>query len=74
MKPPTIATQYKKQLNALMATLRACEPNYVRCIKPNDEKKPGLAVEDRIDHQVTYLGLVENVRVCVEFNHWFGWS
>ena len=62
-RPPSVSVQFKGQVNELMAALHACNPNYIRCIKPNDEKKPGLAVEDRIDHQVTYLGLVENVRV-----------
>ncbi|KAL7977827.1 hypothetical protein Chor_010779 [Crotalus horridus] len=39
------------------------EPYYVRCIKPNDHKSPLLFDEERCRHQVSYLGLLENVRV-----------
>ncbi len=46
-----------------MDTLSECTPHYVRCIKPNDEKKAHLYVKPRVAHQVKYLGLLENVRV-----------
>lgn len=36
---------------------------YPRCIKPNDNKKADLFDEQRVRHQVRYLGLLENVRV-----------
>lgn len=39
------------------------EPYYVRCIKPNEQKSPLLFDERRCQHQVEYLGLMENVRV-----------
>lgn len=39
------------------------EPYYVRCIKPNEEKSPLLFNDTRVEHQVLYLGLLENVRV-----------
>jgi myosin-1 len=35
----------------------------VRCIKPNDNKQPGVLDEQRVRHQIRYLGLVENIRV-----------
>lgn len=39
------------------------EPYYVRCIKPNEMKSPVLFEDSRCQHQVAYLGLLENVRV-----------
>lgn len=48
---------------ALVDTISACEPHYIRCIKPNDDKAAGKFVTERVAHQVRYLGLVENVRV-----------
>ena len=39
------------------------EPFYVRCIKPNELKSPNQFNEKRVEHQVAYLGLLENVRV-----------
>jgi myosin-1 len=50
-------------LNKLIDSLLKCYPHYVRCIKPNDEKRPGRLNEERVRHQIRYLGLVENVRV-----------
>lgn len=35
----TVAQLYKEQLAKLMATLRNTNPNFVRCIIPNHEKK-----------------------------------
>jgi myosin heavy subunit len=39
------------------------QPFYVRCIKPNDEKSSNLLDQTRVEHQIAYLGLLENVRV-----------
>ena len=43
--------------------LQVKSPSYVRCIKPNSEKKTKLFDRDLVRHQVTYLGLMENLRV-----------
>ena len=40
-----------------------CSPHYIRCIKPNETKRPHDWEENRVKHQVEYLGLKENVRV-----------
>jgi myosin-1 len=40
-----------------------CTPHYIRCIKPNETKKPHDWETDRVRHQVEYLGLKENIRV-----------
>lgn len=50
-------------LSGLIQKLLKCNPHYVRCIKPNDEKRAGFLDEQRTRHQIRYLGLVENVRV-----------
>jgi myosin-1 len=47
----------------LVKILTSKEPFYVRCIKPNEAKSPSLLDEQRVQHQVSYLGLIENVRV-----------
>ena len=46
-----------------MEILMSKEPSYIRCIKPNDNKRPALLNESIIRHQVKYLGLMENLRV-----------
>ncbi|XP_077160449.1 unconventional myosin-Ig-like [Paroedura picta] len=62
-RPLTAATLFKNSIVALVENLASKEPYYVRCIKPNDQKSPHLFDEERCRHQVSYLGLLENV--CV---------
>uniref|UniRef100_A0A3P8UKW5 Myosin IEb n=1 Tax=Cynoglossus semilaevis TaxID=244447 RepID=A0A3P8UKW5_CYNSE len=60
-RPSTASNKIKKQANTL--TLMKCTPHYIRCIKPNETKKPRDWEENRVRHQVEYLGLRENIRV-----------
>ncbi|KAM9647790.1 unconventional myosin-Ig isoform 2-T2 [Morphnus guianensis] len=62
-RPLTTGTLFKNSMVALVENLASKEPYYVRCIKPNDQKSPTLFDEERCRHQVSYLGLLENVRV-----------
>ncbi|KAM6134371.1 unconventional myosin-Ig [Pterocles gutturalis] len=62
-RPLTTGTLFKNSMVALVENLASKEPYYVRCIKPNDHKSPTLFDEERCRHQVSYLGLLENVRV-----------
>ncbi|XP_078489929.1 unconventional myosin-Ie isoform X1 [Ciona intestinalis] len=62
-RPTTASSKIKTQCNILVSTLMKCSPHYIRCIKPNESKKPHDWEESRAKHQVEYLGLKENVRV-----------
>uniref|UniRef100_A0A673L0A4 Unconventional myosin-Ig-like n=1 Tax=Sinocyclocheilus rhinocerous TaxID=307959 RepID=A0A673L0A4_9TELE len=62
-RPLTAATLFKNSIIALVDKLACKEPYYVRCIKPNEVKSPMLFNDGRCQHQVAYLGLLENVRV-----------
>ncbi|XP_072249521.1 LOW QUALITY PROTEIN: myosin IEb [Leuresthes tenuis] len=62
-RPSTASIKIKKQANSLVQTLMKCTPHYIRCIKPNETKRPRDWEEDRVRHQVEYLGLRENIRV-----------
>uniref|UniRef100_A0A8C1HNZ3 Osteoclast-stimulating factor 1 n=1 Tax=Cyprinus carpio carpio TaxID=630221 RepID=A0A8C1HNZ3_CYPCA len=62
-RPTTVGSKIKKQANDLVSTLMKCTPHYIRCIKPNETKKPKDWEESRVKHQVEYLGLKENIRV-----------
>uniref|UniRef100_A0A3B5AUH9 Myosin IB n=1 Tax=Stegastes partitus TaxID=144197 RepID=A0A3B5AUH9_9TELE len=62
-RPPTAGTQFKTSVGTLMRNLQTKNPNYIRCIKPNDKKASHIFTESLVCHQVRYLGLMENVRV-----------
>ncbi|XP_037553770.1 unconventional myosin-If [Nematolebias whitei] len=62
-RPTTASSKIKRQANELVNTLMKCTPHYIRCIKPNETKRPKDWEESRVKHQVEYLGLRENIRV-----------
>lgn len=62
-RPLTAGTLFQKSMVDLVQTLLKKEPFYIRCIKPNDIKSPSVFDDVRVEHQVRYLGLLENVRV-----------
>ncbi|XP_006805660.1 myosin IEb [Neolamprologus brichardi] len=62
-RPTTASSKIKKQANSLVQTLMKCTPHYIRCIKPNETKRSRDWEENRVRHQVEYLGLRENIRV-----------
>uniref|UniRef100_A0A8C5FP92 Myosin IG n=1 Tax=Gadus morhua TaxID=8049 RepID=A0A8C5FP92_GADMO len=62
-RPQTAASLFKNSIVALVDKLSCKEPYYVRCVKPNEMKSPVLFDAARCQHQVAYLGLLENVRV-----------
>uniref|UniRef100_A0A3B5PU45 Myosin IB n=1 Tax=Xiphophorus maculatus TaxID=8083 RepID=A0A3B5PU45_XIPMA len=62
-RPPTAGFQFKASVGTLMSNLQTKNPNYIRCIKPNDKKASHIFNESLVCHQARYLGLMENVRV-----------
>ncbi|XP_060944202.1 unconventional myosin-Ib isoform X1 [Limanda limanda] len=62
-RPPTAGFQFKASVGTLMRNLQTKNPNYIRCIKPNDKKASHIFTDSLVRHQVRYLGLMENVRV-----------
>ncbi|KAK0425813.1 hypothetical protein QR680_009401 [Steinernema hermaphroditum] len=62
-KRSSAGTKIKTQANALVDSLMRCAPHYVRCVKPNETKRALDWDEQRVQHQVEYLGLKENIRV-----------
>ena len=61
----TVSSVYLVSLNELMTTLHSCEPHFVRCLVPNNHKKPGDVDPPLIMHQLTCNGVLEGIRICM---------
>lgn len=59
----TLSLQFKNSLDELMKTLTACNPYFVRCIKPNDFKKPNIFDNELCIRQLRYTGMLETARI-----------
>ena len=62
-KLTTVGSNYVTQLGELMATLKATVPHFVRCIKPNHAKKPGIIDERLVEDQLKCGGVLEAIRI-----------
>ena len=62
-RPMTLGTQFKVNIALLMKNLASKNPHYIRCIKPNEKKAKQKFDHDMGQHQVRYLGLLENIKV-----------
>ena len=59
----SVGARFKKQLGELMEALRAMEPHYVRCIKPNGANRPMIFEAPGVLHQLRCGGVLEAVRI-----------
>ncbi|XP_033983813.1 myosin-10 isoform X3 [Trematomus bernacchii] len=60
----TVGQLYKESLTKLMATLRNTNPNFLRCIIPNHEKKAGKLAPNLVLDQLRCNGVLEGIRIC----------
>ncbi|XP_072281664.1 myosin-10-like isoform X4 [Pyxicephalus adspersus] len=60
----TVGQLYKESLSKLMSTLRNTNPNFVRCIIPNHEKRAGKLEPHLVLDQLRCNGVLEGIRIC----------
>ena len=59
----TVGAQFHESLNALMESITATSPHYVRCLKPNDTKKEFEMENGRAIQQLRACGVLETIRI-----------
>ena len=50
----------------LMSELNSCDVHFIRCIKPNEEKKKNYFVPLLALNQIRYLGVLDSIKVRKE--------
>ncbi|XP_043925992.1 unconventional myosin-XV [Protopterus annectens] len=63
---PTVAAKFQQSLMELIDKMEQCNPFFVRCIKPNHKKEPGLFEMEAVSLQLRYLGIMETIRIRKE--------
>eukprot|EP00299_Pterocystis_sp_00344_P018957 c9441_g1_i1.p1 GENE.c9441_g1_i1~~c9441_g1_i1.p1 ORF type:complete len:1632 (+),score=497.05 c9441_g1_i1:1-4896(+) len=59
----SLGKRYQMQLRDLMTVIEGTNPHFVRCIKPNSQKKPKEMEPMLIIHQLRYAGFLEAIRI-----------
>ena len=62
-KQKSMGGKFRKQLNSLMKQLDECDPQYIRCIKSNHEKRGGIFASKMCLEQLRYSGVFEAVEI-----------
>lgn len=65
MKPrtPTVAARFSDSLQHLLQSMAKCNPWFVRCIKPNNEKHALRMDMPCVLQQLRYLGMLDTIRI-----------
>ncbi|OQR94962.1 myosin-like protein [Achlya hypogyna] len=63
-RPTSLTTKFQAQLASLLQVLQATSPHFVRCIKPNDDLRPGLLDGPRVAEQLRCSGILEAATIA----------
>ncbi|XP_071964019.1 unconventional myosin-XV-like [Antedon mediterranea] len=63
MRASTVGTRFNESLHDLMANMTKCNPFFIRCIKPNNDKKPLNFDRPLVMDQLRYSGMLETIRI-----------
>jgi len=58
-----LGPKFKEDISKLMDTLNSTTPHFVRCLKPNSEKRSGFFEPKLVLHQLRYLGVLDSIRI-----------
>ncbi|XP_041868353.1 unconventional myosin-XV [Melanotaenia boesemani] len=62
----TVSSKFQQSLLELVEKMERCNPFFVRCIKPNNMKQPGVFEDDLVSNQLRHSGVLETIRIRKE--------
>ncbi|XP_038592063.1 unconventional myosin-XV [Micropterus salmoides] len=65
-QPSTAASHFLQSLTELITRLERCKTTFIRCLKPNYIKVPGIFDIDYVSDQLRYAGMMETIRIRKE--------
>uniref|UniRef100_A0A3B5LHT9 Uncharacterized protein n=1 Tax=Xiphophorus couchianus TaxID=32473 RepID=A0A3B5LHT9_9TELE len=60
---PTLSSQFRVSLDSLMKALSACQPFFIRCFKPNNDKQSKKFDRELCLRQLRYSGMMDTIRI-----------
>ena len=58
-----LSAKFRSQMKNLMNELQNCDCHFIRCLKPNDQKKQNYWMGNLILQQIKYLGVADSIKV-----------
>ncbi|XP_057186832.1 unconventional myosin-XV-like [Triplophysa rosa] len=65
-QPSTVAAKFQQSLQELLDKMERCNPFFVRCLKPNNNKEPGIFDPELVATQLRYSGILDTIRIRKE--------
>ncbi|XP_070708045.1 unconventional myosin-XVB [Pempheris klunzingeri] len=65
-QPSTAASYFLQSLSELTTRLERCKTTFIRCLKPNYVKLPGLFDVDYVSAQLRHAGMLETIHIRKE--------
>jgi len=65
-KDKFLGLKFRMDIAKLMKELNSCNRNYIRCLKSNDLKLPGVVAPSYVFNQIRYLGILDSIRIRKE--------
>ncbi|XP_058497652.1 unconventional myosin-XV-like [Solea solea] len=62
----TVSAKFQSSLQELVEKMERCNPYFVRCIKPNHHKEPGVFDNELVNTQLHYSGIMETILIRKE--------
>ncbi|KAI3353346.1 hypothetical protein L3Q82_019878 [Scortum barcoo] len=59
----TVSAKFQNSLQELLEKMERCNPYFVRCIKPNHHKEPGVFDMELVNTQLHYSGIMETIHI-----------